>query len=58
MELYLKVRRAHFQDGVSGRQIARDFGVSQKQHGVISNPLETVGSPAPGGLFNNIRSLA
>ena len=29
MELYLKVRRAHFQDGLSGRQIARDFGVSR-----------------------------
>ena len=29
MELYLKVRRAHFQDGVSGRQIARDFGISR-----------------------------
>ena len=29
MELYLKVRRAHFQDGLSGRQIARDFGTSR-----------------------------
>ena len=29
MDLYLKVRRAHFQDGLSGRQIARDFGVSR-----------------------------
>lgn len=29
MELYLKVRRAHFQDGLSGRQIARDFGISR-----------------------------
>ena len=29
MELYLKVRRAHFQDGMSGRQIARDFGISR-----------------------------
>ncbi|MEP0960256.1 MAG: IS21 family transposase [Roseobacter sp.] len=29
MELYLKVRRAHFQDGLSGRRIARDFGISR-----------------------------
>ena len=29
MDLYLKVRRAHFQDGMSGRQIARDFGISR-----------------------------
>ena len=29
MELYLKVRRAHFQDGLSGRQIARDFGIGR-----------------------------
>ena len=29
MELYLKVRRAHFQDGLSGRQISRDFGISR-----------------------------
>ncbi|UOA25161.1 hypothetical protein DSM110277_03615 (plasmid) [Sulfitobacter pontiacus] len=29
MDLYLKVRQAHFQDGLSGRQIARDFGVSR-----------------------------
>ena len=29
MELYLKVRQAHFQDGLSGRQIARDFGISR-----------------------------
>jgi DNA-binding transcriptional regulator LsrR (DeoR family) len=29
VELYLKVRRAHFQDGLSGRQIARDFGTSR-----------------------------
>lgn len=27
MELYLKVRRAHFHDGLSGRAIARDFGI-------------------------------
>ncbi|MAQ38446.1 MAG: IS21 family transposase [Thioclava sp.] len=27
--MYLKVRQAHFQDGLSGRQIARDFGVSR-----------------------------
>ena len=26
MELYLKVRHAHFEEGLSGRQIARDFG--------------------------------
>ena len=25
----MKVRRAHFQDGLSGRQIARDFGISR-----------------------------
>ena len=29
MDLYLKVREAHFQDGLSGRQIARDFGISR-----------------------------
>ena len=29
MDLYLKVRRVHFQDGLSGRQIARDFGISR-----------------------------
>ncbi len=29
MELYLKVRCAHFQDGLSGRKIARDFGISR-----------------------------
>ena len=29
MEMYLKVRRAHFQDGLSGRAIARDFGISR-----------------------------
>lgn len=29
MDIYLKVRRAHFQDGLSGRQIARDFGISR-----------------------------
>ncbi len=29
MELYLKVRRAHFQDGLSGRRIARDFGIGR-----------------------------
>lgn len=29
VELYLKVRRAHFQDGLSGRRIARSFGISR-----------------------------
>jgi transposase len=29
VELYLKVRRAHFHDGLSGRAIARDFGISR-----------------------------
>ena len=29
MELYLKVRRAHFHDGLSDRAIARDFGISR-----------------------------
>lgn len=29
VELYLKVRHAHFEDGLSGRQIARDFGISR-----------------------------
>ena len=29
MDLYLKVRQAHFHDGLSGRQIARDFGISR-----------------------------
>jgi len=29
VELYLKVRRAHFHDGLSDRAIARDFGISR-----------------------------
>jgi len=29
VELYLKVRRAHFHDGSSGRAIAQDFGISR-----------------------------
>lgn len=29
MEMYLKVRRAHFHDGLSERAIARDFGISR-----------------------------
>ena len=29
MELYLKVRRAYFHDGLSGRAIAQDFGISR-----------------------------
>jgi transposase len=29
MEVYLRVRRAHFHDGQSGRSIARDFGISR-----------------------------
>ena len=29
MEVYLRVRRAHFHDGLSGRAIARDFGISR-----------------------------
>jgi len=29
VELYLKVRRAHFHDGLSGRAIARDLGISR-----------------------------
>ena len=29
MELYLKVRRAHFHDGLSERAVARDFGISR-----------------------------
>jgi len=29
VELYLRVRRAHFQGGLSGRKIARDFGISR-----------------------------
>jgi len=29
VDLYLKVRQAHFQDGLSGRQIALDFGISR-----------------------------
>ena len=29
MEMYLKVRRAHFHDGLSDRAIARDFGISR-----------------------------
>lgn len=30
MDLYLRVRYAHFEDGLSGRQIARDFGISRE----------------------------
>ncbi|AUQ74086.1 transposase [Phaeobacter piscinae] len=29
MDLYLKVRHAYFEEGLSGRQIARDFGISR-----------------------------
>ena len=29
MDSYLKVRHAHFEEGLSGRQIARDFGISR-----------------------------
>jgi len=29
VDLYLKVRQAHFEEGLSGRQIARDFGISR-----------------------------
>ena len=29
MEIYLRVRRAHYQDGLSGREIARQFGISR-----------------------------
>ncbi len=29
MEVYLRVRRAHFHEGLSGRAIARDFGISR-----------------------------
>ena len=29
VEMYLKVRRAHFHDGLSDRAIARDFGISR-----------------------------
>ncbi len=29
VDLYLKVHQAHFLDGLSGRQIARDFGISR-----------------------------
>lgn len=29
VDLYLKVRRAHFQDGLSECQIALDFGISR-----------------------------
>ena len=29
MEIYLRVRQAHFQDGLSGREIARQFGISR-----------------------------
>ena len=29
MEIYLKVRHAHFEEGLSRRQIARDFGISR-----------------------------
>ena len=29
MDIYLRVRQAHFQDGLSGREIARQFGISR-----------------------------
>jgi hypothetical protein len=29
VDLYLKVRRAQFEEGFSGRQIARDFGIGR-----------------------------
>lgn len=29
VEIYLRVRRAHFHDGLSGREIARQFGISR-----------------------------
>ena len=29
MEIYLRVRRAHYQNGLSGREIARQFGISR-----------------------------
>ena len=29
VEIYLRVRRAHYQDGLSGREIARQFGISR-----------------------------
>jgi len=29
VDLYLKVRHAHFEEGLSGRQISRDFGISR-----------------------------
>ena len=29
MEIYLRVRHAHYQDGLSGREIARQFGISR-----------------------------
>ena len=33
VEFYLKVSRAHFQDGFRGRQIARDFAISRDSFG-------------------------
>jgi transposase len=29
VELYLKVRHAHFHEGLSGREIAREYGISR-----------------------------
>jgi response regulator of citrate/malate metabolism len=29
VEIYLRVRQAHFADGLSGREIARQFGISR-----------------------------
>jgi len=29
VDLYLKVRRAHFEERLSGRQVSRDFGISR-----------------------------
>lgn len=43
VELYLKVRRAHFQDGLSGRQIFRDFRISRDSVAKILSYSEQLG---------------
>jgi DNA-binding transcriptional regulator LsrR (DeoR family) len=43
VELYLKVRRAHFQDGLSGRQISRDFRISRDSVAKMLSYLEPSG---------------
>ena len=43
MDLYLKVRHAHFEEGLSGRQISRDFGISRDSVAKMLTYLEPPG---------------